>query len=165
MSGSISNMILASGVAPIPQMIKKGISVALATDGPGSNNNQDMIESMKTASLLHKVTQQNARIFQPADLLWMACRGGAEAFGQPELIGSLEPGKRADIVLVDLESPFAEPVHHPVSALVYCLHGSDVDTVMVNGRILLKNKEFVQIDLQRVIHHCREAAADLVSRL
>ena len=139
--------------------------MALATDGPGSNNNQDMIETLKTTSLLHKVTQENAKIFLPMDLLWLACRGGSEAFGQPDLIGSLEPGKRADLILVDLGSPFAEPVHNAVSALVYCLHGSDVDMVMIDGNIVLKDKNFIGMDLHRTIQKCKEAAAELIKKI
>lgn len=160
----VSNMILASGVANIPDMYRQGISIALATDGPASNNNQDMIETLKTTSLLHKVTSQNANIFQLMDLLWMACRGGAEAFGQPEKIGSLEPGKKADLILVDLNSPFAEPVHNPISALVYSLHGSDVDTVMIDGKLIMQNKKILVVDEEKLLQDCRDAARSLISR-
>ena len=113
----VSNMYLASGVARIPEMLDKGITVALATDGPGSNNNQDMLEVLKTTALLHKVSSLNAMVLLPDDILRMACRGGAAAFGLPEKIGSIEPGKKADIVLVDLNTPMAMPVHRVPSAL------------------------------------------------
>jgi 5-methylthioadenosine/S-adenosylhomocysteine deaminase len=160
----VSNMILASGVAKVPEMMKKGISVALATDGPGSNNNQDMVETLKTTSLLHKVTSQDANVFQLMDLLWMACRNGADAFGQPELIGSLEPGKKADLILVDLNSAFAQPVHNPVSALIFCLHGSDVDSVMINGNFVMQNKKILIINEDDLLKECQKAAKELVSR-
>ena len=103
-------MYLASGVARVPEMRQQGITIALATDGPGSNNYQDMLEVLKTTCLLHKVSTLNAMVLLPEDALWMACRGGAAAFGQPELIGSLEVGKKADMVLVDLNTPLAMPV-------------------------------------------------------
>ena len=115
----VSNMYLASGVARVPEMRRRGIAVALATDGPGSNNNQDMLEVLKTTCLLQKVHALDAMALLPEDAVWMACRGGAAAFGQPALIGSLEVGKKADVVLVDLNTPLAMPVHRPVSALVY----------------------------------------------
>ena len=107
----ISNMYLASGVARIPEMHQRGIQIALATDGPGSNNNQDMLEVLKTTALLHKVNSLDAMALLPEDVIWMACRGGAAAFGLPDQIGSLEPGKKADLILVDLDTPLAMPVH------------------------------------------------------
>ena len=121
-------------------MHRRGIPVALATDGPGSNNNQDMLEVLKATCLLHKVSTLDAMILLPEDALWMACRGGAQAFGQPDLIGSLEPGKKADVVLVDLNTPLAMPVHKPVSALVYNLAARDVDTVIVDGKVLMRGE-------------------------
>jgi 5-methylthioadenosine/S-adenosylhomocysteine deaminase len=160
----ISNMILASGVARIPEMVEKGISVALATDGPGSNNNQDMIETLKTTSLLHKITSENANVFELADVAWMACRGGAEAFGQPEWIGSLESGKKADLILVDMDTPFAQPVHNPLSALTFCLHGSDVDSVMINGEFVMQGKRILVLDEFELLHECRKAAKALIAR-
>jgi 5-methylthioadenosine/S-adenosylhomocysteine deaminase len=160
---AVSNMYLASGIAPIPEMIKKGICVALATDGPGSNNNQDMIETLKTTSLLHKVATENADIFKTEDLLLMACRGGSQAFGQPELIGSLEAGKKADIILVDLKSPFSAPVHNPVSALVYNLHGSDVDTVIIDGKTVMKNRKITLLDEDALLQECQDSAKMLIS--
>lgn len=161
----VSNMYLASGVAPIPEMRKLGIPVALGTDGPGSNNNQDMIETLKTTALLHKIHTLDAMVLLPEDILWMACRGGAEAFGQPDQIGSLEPGKKADIVLVDLNTPFAAPVHRPQSALVYNLHGSNVDTVIVDGKMMMINKKITMIDVDELLKECRRVVTCLMSRL
>jgi 5-methylthioadenosine/S-adenosylhomocysteine deaminase len=162
---AVSNMYLASGVARIPEMVKKGITIGLATDGPGSNNNQDMIETLKTTSLLHKITSNDAEVFRTEDLLWMACRGGAEIFGQPELIGSIEAGKKADLILVDLDTSFAVPAYSPISSLVYNLHGSDVDTVIIDGKTVMKNKKIVVIDEHDLLQECREAAAALISRI
>jgi len=160
----ISNMYLASGAAPIPRMRALGIPVALATDGPGSNNNQDMLEVLKTTALLHKVSSLDAMALLPEDVLWMACRGGAAAFGQADLIGSLEVGKKADVVLVDLDTPRAMPVHRVPSALVYNASGGDVDTVIVDGRILMRNREILCVDEKALLAEARAACARLFER-
>ncbi len=160
----VSNMILASGAARVPDMLKQGVTVALATDGPGSNNNQDMIETLKTALLLHKVTAMDAMALTPETVLWMACRNGAEAFGLPGQIGSLEKGKKADIILVDLFSPFAYPIHRVVSTLTYNLHGSDVDTVMVGGQFLMKHKKITRLDEAYLLKECEQACKSLLKR-
>ena len=160
----VSNMYLASGVARVPEMRQRGITVALATDGPGSNNNQDMIETLKTTALLHKVSTLDAMILQPEDILWMACREGAEVFGQADQLGSLEVGKKADVVLVDLDTPFAVPVHRVPSALVYNVHGCDVDTVIVDGKLLMKDKEVLVLDEKELLEECRRAGSSLMAR-
>jgi 5-methylthioadenosine/S-adenosylhomocysteine deaminase len=160
----VSNMYLASGVARIPEMHKRGIQIALATDGPGSNNNQDMLEVLKTTALLHKVNSLDAMVLLPEDVIWMACRGGAAAFGQPDQIGSLEPGKKADLILVDLDTPLAMPVHRIPSALVYNLSARDVDTVIVDGLILMENKEILVLDEKSLLARARKTCADLFDR-
>lgn len=160
----VSNMYLASGVARVPEMLSRGITVALASDGPGSNNNQDMLELLKTTALLHKVNSLNATILLPKDILQMACRGGAAAFGLPDQIGSLEPGKKADIVLVDLNTPMAMPVHSVPSALVYNLSNRDVDTVIVDGRILMQDKEILFLDETALLERGRNICSALFKR-
>jgi 5-methylthioadenosine/S-adenosylhomocysteine deaminase len=160
----VSNMYLASGIAPVPQMRALGIPVALATDGPGSNNSQDMLEVLKTTALLHKVSSLDAMALLPEDVLWMACRDGAAAFGQPDLIGSLEVGKKADIVLVDLDTPRAMPVHRPASALVYNASAGEVDTVIVDGQILMRNREILCVDEKALLAEARAACARLFER-
>ncbi len=160
----VSNMYLASGVARVPEMLERGITVALGTDGPGSNNNQDMLEVLKTTALLHKVNTLNAMVLLPEDVLWMACRGGAQAFGQPDQIGSLEPGKKADLVLVDLDTPMAMPVHKVASALVYNTSNRDVDTVIVDGKILMKDKVILFTDEKAMLARARKVCADLFKR-
>lgn len=160
----VSNMYLASGVARVPLMRRKGIPVALATDGPGSNNSQDMLELLKTTALLHKVTTLDAMVLLPEDVLWMACRGGAIAFGQPDLIGSLEVGKKADVVVVDLNTPRAMPVHRVPSALVYNASGGDVDTVIVDGRILMQGKRILCVDEGALLAEARAACHRLFKR-
>ncbi len=160
----VSNMYLASGVARVPEMHRRGIPIALATDGSGSNNNQDMLEVLKVTCLLHKVSSLDAMILLPEDALWMACRGGAAAFGQPESIGSLEPGKKADVVLVDLNTPLAMPVHKPVSALVYNLAARDVDTVIVDGKVLMRNKRILVVDEAALLDEAAAACEHLFER-
>jgi len=160
----VSNMYLASGVARVPEMHKRGIRVALATDGPGSNNNQDMLEVLKTTALLHKVNLLDAMALLPEDVIWMACRGGAAAFGASDQIGSLEPGKKADIVLVDLNTPLAMPVHRVPSALVYNLSTRDVDTVIVDGKILMQYKEILVLDEKALLARARRTCVDLFKR-
>jgi 5-methylthioadenosine/S-adenosylhomocysteine deaminase len=160
----VSNMYLASGVARVPEMRRRGIPVALATDGPGSNNNQDMLEVLKTTCLLHKVNTLDAMVLLPEDAVWMACRGGARAFGQPDLIGSLELGKKADLVLVDLNTPLAMPVHKPVSALVYNLAARDVDTVIVDGKVLMRGKRILVVDEAALLAEAAAACARLFER-
>ena len=160
----VSNMYLASGVARVPEMRRRGIPVALATDGPGSNNSQDMLETLKAACLLQKVANLDAMALLPEDAVWMACRGGAAAFGQPELIGSLEVGKKADVVLVDLNTPFAMPVHKPVSALVYNAGYGSVDTVIVDGKLLMRGKKVLCVDEEALLAEARQVCGRLFER-
>ncbi len=160
----VSNMYLASGVARVPEMRARGITIALASDGPGSNNSQDMLETLKTTALLHKVSTLNAQILLPEDVLWMACRGGAVAFGQPHLIGSLEVGKKADVVLIDLDTPLAMPVHRLPSALVYNACARDTDTVIVDGRVLVRHKQITILDEKALLARARRACQNLFER-
>ncbi len=159
----ISNMYLASGIAPVTKMLKRGITVALATDGPGSNNSQDMLEVLKFAACLQKVGTLDATALLPADALKMACAGGARAFGQDDL-GRLEVGLKADVVLVDLNSPRMQPVLSVPSALVYNANGGDVDTVIVDGRLLMQGKQVVCVDEPSLLEECRQAARRLLKR-
>lgn len=160
----VSNMYLASGVARIKEMNRRGIQIALASDGPGSNNNQDMMEVLKTTALLQKVSSLDAMALLPVDVLRMACRGGASAFGQSDMIGSLEVGKKADVVLIDLDTPFAMPVHNVCSALVYNVSYGSVDTVIVDGKILLRNKQVMCLDEKELLIEARQACKQLFLR-
>jgi 5-methylthioadenosine/S-adenosylhomocysteine deaminase len=144
-------------------MLKRGISVALATDGPGSNNSQDMLETLKFAACLQKVGTLDPTALLPGDVLKMACHNGARAFGQADL-GRLAPGLKADVVLVDLDSPRMQPVLSVPSALVYNANGGDVDTVIVDGRILMQGKQVVCVDEKALLKECRQAAHRLLQR-
>lgn len=167
----VSNMYLASGVARLVDMRARGIVVALASDGPGSNNRQDMFEAMKQAALLQKVHTFDPMVLQPEDVLRMACRGGASAFGLPQDVGAIEVGRKADLVLVDLQSVFIAPVHRVASALVYNATPADVDTVIVDGVVRIRGRQLIGIDeaavLARAVASCRALVrrAGLASRL
>ena len=160
----VSNMYLASGVARIPEMRARGINIALASDGPGSNNRQDMFEVMKATVLLQKVHHLDAVVMQPEDVLEMACRGGAHAFGMPGAFGSIAPGQRADVLVVDLRSPFVAPVHRVPSALVYNATPRDLRDVIVNGHVRVRASGFVDIDERQVLSHAEAAARTLFER-
>ncbi len=160
----VSNMYLASGVAPVVEMKRRGITVALASDGPGSNNRQDMFEVLKATALLQKVHHLDAVVLQPEEVLHMACRGGAAAFGLRDAFGAIAAGQRADLVVVDLRSPFVMPVHRVPSALVYNATPRDVLDVIVDGRIVIRNRELVGIDEQAVLNRAGVAARALFER-
>ncbi len=160
----VSNMYLASGVARVVNMRRRGITVALASDGPGSNNRQDMFEVLKAAVLLQKVHRLEAVALQPEEVLIMACRGGAAAFGMPDAFGAVAPGQRADLVVVSLRSPFVMPVHRVPSALVYNATPRDVRDVIVDGRVRIRGGELLDIDEQAVLTAAEAAAGRLFRR-
>ena len=160
----VSNMYLASGVARVPEMRARGIAVALASDGPGSNNRQDMFEVLKATALLQKVHHLDPLLLQPEDVLQMACRGGSAAFGMPGEFGKIAEGQRADLAVVDLRSPFVAPVHRLPSALVYNATPRDVRHVIVDGRVLLRHGELTSVDEQAVLHAADTAARKLFQR-
>ena len=160
----VSNMYLASGVARVLDMRARGIPVALATDGPGSNNRQDMFEVLKTAVLLQKIHHLDARALQPENALSMACRDGARAFGLPDEIGALEAGRKADVVIVNLDTVFAAPVHRPASGLVFCSSPADVTHVIVDGRLLIDNRELTMIDERALLTEAGDAARRVFTR-
>ncbi len=150
----VANMYLADGIARVPEMRKMGISVCLGTDGPGSNNAQDMMEVLKTAVILHKVNTLDPMILSAEDVLKMACVEGAKALGQEDL-GRLQPGYIADMILVDWKKPHIAPVHKPASAVVFCANGNDVDTSIVDGKVVMRNRKVVGVDEKALIEECQ----------
>ena len=138
-----SNMKLASGIAPAPEMINLGIPVGLGTDGCASNNDHDLMAEMDTAAKLHKVAQMDPCVMDARTTLRSATIEGARAIGLASKIGSLEPGKCADIILLDVSKPHAVPMTDPYSALVYSLKASDVSWVLVDGKVLVKDGELI----------------------
>jgi len=154
----VSNMYLASGVAPVRSMLDRGVNVALATDGPGSNNRQDMFEACKVAALLQKVDHLDATVLQPEEVLDMACRGGARLLGRGDDLGAVVAGRRADLVVVDLRSPFTAPVNRVPSALVYNATPRDVLHVLVDGRFLVRDRSLTTADEPSVVAEAEVAA-------
>lgn len=137
----VSNAYSADGIAPVKRMLEYGIDVAVGSDGSYVNNSVDMVEQMKFSSLIQNVTHLDPTIITPELALEMATINGAKALGLDHEIGSIEVGKRADISIFNLQKSHIAPVHKPISSLVFSTHGTDVDTVLVNGNILLENGE------------------------
>jgi 5-methylthioadenosine/S-adenosylhomocysteine deaminase len=159
----VSNMKLASGVAPVPRMLDRGVNVSLGTDGCASNNNNlDMFEEMKTAALLHKVESLDPTVLPAHQVLEMATTSGARALGIKS--GVLREGYNADVIIVDMDKPHLTPVYDIHSHLVYSASGSDVSTTIVDGRILMQDYEVVCMDEQDVLERARTAAAGLLER-
>src|SRR5262249_10529871 len=141
-----SNMKLAAGAAPVPQMLKAGVAVGLGTDGAASNNDLSLWEEIDTAAKLHKLVSKDPTVINAREALEMATIGGARAIHQEKEIGSLEPGKRADVIIVDMTSAHQTPVYNVYSQLVYATKASDVETVLINGRIVMEGRRVLTID-------------------
>ena len=146
-----SNMKLASGIAPVKKMLDAGINVSIGTDGASSNNDLDMWEEMRTASLLQKVSTLDPCAIPAYTALQMATVNGAKAIGREGELGILVQGAFADILLVDIEKPHLYPHTNLISELVYSTHASDVDTVIVNGRIVVENRKCLSMNVQEVL--------------
>ncbi len=159
-----SSMKLAAGVAPVPEMLKRGITVGLGTDGCASNNDMDMFREMDTAAKVHKVTSLNPTLMNAETVLKMATSGGARLLGLDDRIGSIEPGKEADIILVDMNQPHLTPLYNCYSQLVYAARGADVKTSIINGKIVLKDRQLRTIDLGTAMQNVRDIAADIITR-
>lgn len=160
----VSNMYLGSGVAPVPEMLAAGVNIALGTDGPASNNNQDLIQSMKFAACLHKVNKLDPAIISAKKVLEMATINGARALGLEHEIGSIEVGKKADITIVDMEKPHIAPVHDPIASLVYCANCNDVDTVIIDGRVVMEGGEIKTVDEHEILRKSYESVEELKER-
>ncbi|HEX6087494.1 MAG TPA: amidohydrolase [Thermoanaerobaculia bacterium] len=152
-----SNQMLASGVAPVVEMIAAGMEVGLGTDGPaGSNNNLDMVEEMASAARLQKVMRNDPKAISAREVLRLATIGGAQVLGLADRIGTLERGKRADVVLIDLQQVKSQPVYSVESAIVYAASGSSVVTTIVDGRILMRRGKVLTVDEATTIRKARE---------
>ena len=158
-----SNLKLASGFAPVLEMLQNGVKVGLGTDGAASNNNLDMFEEMRLAALVHKATSGDPTALSAPQALAMATLGGARALGLDDEIGSLEVGKKADVILLGFDRPHLTPRHDIVSHIVYSARADDVHTVIVNGQILFDGA-FTTLDEEEVMARASEHARSLVSR-
>jgi 5-methylthioadenosine/S-adenosylhomocysteine deaminase len=160
----VSNMKLASGIARIKDLINSSINVCLGTDGPASNNTLDMFETMKIAALLQKIAYMNPTVLPAYDVLKMATINGAKALGLSEKVGTIEVGKRADIVLLDLSKPHLTPLQDIYACIVYSARGSDVDTVIVDGKVLMESRQVMVLNEADVREKAEKTALNLLSR-
>jgi 5-methylthioadenosine/S-adenosylhomocysteine deaminase len=152
-----SNEMLASGAAPVAEMRSAGVDVGLGTDGPaGSNNNLDMFEEMASAARLQKVTRGDPKALSARAVLEMATIGGAHALGLGDKIGTIETGKRADIIIVDLQQAKTQPVYSVESAIVYAANGSNVVTTICDGKILMRNRNVLTVDVPATLAKAKE---------
>jgi 5-methylthioadenosine/S-adenosylhomocysteine deaminase len=141
-----SNLKLASGIAPIPTYIEKGINVALGTDGAASNNNLDMVEEMRLAALIHKGNNLDPTVINAKTALKMATINGAKALGLENKIGSIEVGKLADLLIIDTNNSFMTPIYDYFSAIVYSMNSHCIDSVLINGNPVMINRELLSVD-------------------
>ena len=157
-----SNMKLASGVAPAPEMHAAGIITGLGTDGCASNNNLDLFQEMDTAAKLHKVHRLDPTVMDAQTVLRMATCDGARALGLDDRVGRLAPGMKADIIVINLDKPHLTPLYNVPSQLVYAANGSDVETVLVNGKILMRDRKLCTIDVEQAMSRVRAISAAIV---
>lgn len=144
-----SNLKLASGVAPVPAMLQRGITVGLGTDGTSSNNNLDLLEECRLTAMLHKGVSGDPLVIPAKQALDLATKQGASALGFAD-VGELAVGQKADIVLYDMQQPYWYPRHDRVSLFVYAANAADADTVIVNGKVLLQNGTLLQMDVEKI---------------
>lgn len=159
-----SNMKLASGVAPIGKLLENGIKVGFGTDGPGSNNSLDMFSEMKMGSFLQKVISKKSQNLPAGTVINMATARGAEIIGLGSEIGSLQKGKKADIILLNLDKPHLTPIFDPLAHVVYSCRGSDVQTTIVDGNILYHKGEFHTLDVEKIKWEVRKRTERLTKK-
>ena len=155
-----SNMKLGSGIAPVAKMLGKGVTVGLGTDGCASNNNLDLVREMDTAAKLAKVAYLDPTLLDAETVLRMATIGGAQLIGLETMIGTVEKGKKADIVIISTDTPHMTPMYNPYSQLVYAATGADVRDVIINGRVVYRDGQFTTLDRHEIFAHigyiCKE---------
>ncbi len=159
-----SNLKLASGIAPLASMLGKGIEVSLGTDSAASNNNLDLLEEMRLAALIHKARENDPTVIPAYKALEMATREGAKGLFMEEEIGILQEGFKGDLILMDFQKPHLYPQHDLVAHLVYSAQSSDVDTVVIDGEILMENREMKGLDEERIMFNAQKQALELIRR-
>jgi len=160
----VSNMKLSSGVPRVKDFLDTGLIVGLGTDGPASNNSLDMFDTMKFAALLQKAWYRDPRVLPAKKVVEMATIDGARVLGLEKMVGSIEVGKRADIILIDVNKPHLAPLHDVYAALVYSARGGDVDTVIIDGKIVVKGGKLETVNEGEVIKKASEASQSLLYR-
>ena len=158
-----SNMKLSSGTAPVMKYRKAGVSVGIGTDGAASNNDLDMFEAMRQAAFQQKLVTMDPTAISAPEAIEMGTLGGARAIGRGQRLGSIEPGKLADLIIVGMSKPRQQPLFDPVSQIVYASRGDDVETTIVNGKVLMLDRKVLTMDADRVLSEAR-TAADLVRK-
>ncbi|MGB8541821.1 MAG: amidohydrolase [Candidatus Acidiferrales bacterium] len=160
-----SNMKTAAGVMPVPEMLAAGEPIGIATDGAASNNNQDLFEEMDLAAKLQKVSRMDPRALPAKQVVEMATINGARALHMEKMIGSLEPGKKADLILVDTDTPHSAPMYDVYSEIVYALKASDVRTVVIAGKIVMKDRRMLTLDEKEILAKAQEYKAKIAASL
>jgi 5-methylthioadenosine/S-adenosylhomocysteine deaminase len=150
-----SNLKLASGFAPVPKLLKAGVSVALGTDGAASNNDLSILGEMSTAAKVHKTVSGDPTVVDSKTALRMATHNGAKVLGLSDIIGTLTPGKKADIVIAQLNQPHLSPIYDIYSHITYCMRPSDIDMVMVNGKVVIEDGNLVTADENEILSKAR----------
>jgi 5-methylthioadenosine/S-adenosylhomocysteine deaminase len=159
----VANAHLGYGVAPVPELRAQGVTVGLGTDGAASYT-YDLFEVMKTAAMLQKVKHLDAEVLTAENALEMATVDGAHVLGLDTQVGTLEPGKRADVILVDFRQPHLMPGRQPLGKLVYSARGHDVVTTIIDGQVVMENRQVLTLDETTVLDRARETRADLLDR-
>jgi len=157
-----SNLKLGSGFAPIEKMIRKGVNVALGTDGSSSNNNLNMFEEINLAAIVNKAVNLDTTVIPAITAIKMATINGARAVGLENEIGTIEAGKKADIIFIDLNKPHFYPKYNLLSSLTYSAQASDVETVIIDGKIVMENYEIKTIDLEKILFNVERSAKNLI---
>lgn len=160
----VANMKLGLGAAKVRDLKSLGVNVCLGTDGPASNNTLDMFETMKSAALLQKHAYRDPTVLSAYEILEMTTVNGAKALGLEGAVGSLEIGKSADIILIDFNKPHLKPLHDVFASIVYAARGSDVDTVIVDGKVLMEERQIRTLNEAEVLRKAEGAAHHLLSR-
>ncbi len=160
-----SNMKLASGIAPVPQLMDAGVCVGLGTDGCTSNNDVDMFLEMDTAAKIHKVNTLDPTVMDAKTVLKMATIDAARALGLDKLTGSLVPGKKADVIIIDTNKPHLTPMYNLHSHLVYAVSGNDVDTSVINGQVVMENRRLLTLDIAKVMADVNQVAEEIKNGL
>ena len=148
----VSNMKLGNGFAPVSKLLAAGVNLCAGTDSSASNNSLNMFRELSMLSYLHKGLDENALCLPADETLRIGILNGVKALGLDGKIGAIEPGKRADLVLLDLDRPWLQPVNNPVSSIIYSANGSEVDTVIIDGEIVMEKREIKTLDEERIKH-------------
>jgi 5-methylthioadenosine/S-adenosylhomocysteine deaminase len=156
-----SNMKLASGLAPVGELLSRGVPVGLGTDGCASNNNLDLLQEMDTAAKLQKVRYLDPTVLPAPAALKLATLGSARVLGLEKEVGALAPGMKGDLVVIDLDQPHLTPIYDPYSHLVYAAGGADVQTVLVHGRVVVQDRHLLTFDLNETLARARELAGKM----